>query len=128
MALIANYGEALSNDALKQVGFNDRREVGDIFNFSDAKFAEDELEDTENPENSRKFFVIVCKDGYNNETRVSLKQIYRSVRSLRGLKGQALLDAIKKLGKKRIVQILETQRTYNASTYTERSFMLEDEK
>ena len=128
MALIANYGEALSADALKNVGFNDRREVGDIFDFSASKFAEDELEDTENPENTRKFFVIVCKDGYGNETRVSLKQIYRSVRTLRGLKGQALLDAVKKLGKKRIAQINENQRTYNASTYMERSFVLEDTK
>lgn len=126
MALIPNYGEALTD--LTAVGFNDRREIGDVFDFTNAKFAEDELVDTENAENSRKFFVIVCKDGYNNETRVSLKQIYRSVRSLRGLKGQALLDAVKKLGKKRIAQILETQRTYNASTYTERSFVLEEAK
>ena len=73
-----------------------------------------------------KGYVIVCKDGYENETRVSLKQIYRSVRALRGLKGQDLLDSIKKLGKKRIAQILANQRTYNDTTYTERSFVLED--
>lgn len=129
MALVPNYGTAIVDaDEIKKVGFNDRREVGDIFDFSDASFAEDEMEDTENPANSRKYYVIICKDGYGQDTRISLKQVYRSVRQLRGLKGQDLLNAIKKLKKQKIDRILETERTYNDTNYKERSFLFVEVK